>query len=110
MVRLSIGINIAPPAPRIGVVIPAQPASDYFWIDGYWYPFEGRYIWHDGYWTRPPYLGAHWYAPRYDGRLFYHGYWGGDGGRVEHDHHWDNERGRDYHHEGHGEGHGHGRH
>lgn len=119
--QVSFGINIGPPPrPRVGIEIPLRPDPSYFWIDGYWYPFEGQYSWHDGYWSRPPYMGAQWIGPRHDGRQFFPGYWNGNRGRVEHDHHWDNEGGRDFNHggrgneghgnEGHGEGHGHGRH
>ena len=39
---------------------------------------------------------ARWVAPRHDGERFYAGYWDGDRGRLEHDHHWDRGRDRDY--------------
>jgi hypothetical protein len=54
------------PAPRIG----------YTWIDGYWYPYGGRYSWRPGYWARPPFRGAFWVGPRYNGGRYYRGYWG----------------------------------
>ena len=42
------------------------------------------------------YPAARWVAPRHDGERFYHGYWEGERGRMEHDHHWDRDRDRDY--------------
>lgn len=94
---ISIGIQIgAPPPPRVLRVHPASPGPDWVWIEGYWYPVNGRYRWHDGYWTRPPYPGAVWVAPRHDGARYFNGFWQGERGRVEHDHHWDRDRGRDY--------------
>lgn len=94
--QVSVGIQIgAPPPPRVLRVRPVQPGPDYLWIDGYWYPVNGRYIWHQGYWTRPPYPGAHWIGPRHDGGRFYGGYWDGPHGRFDHDHHWDHNHDRD---------------
>ena len=91
----SIGIRIGPPPPpRVIAVRPVAPGPGYFWVGGYWYPDGKRYKWHDGYWTRAPYEGANWVAPRYEGGLFYNGYWEGSRGRFEHDHHWDHDRGR----------------
>jgi hypothetical protein len=79
--------------------LPARPGPDFVWVDGYWYPSGGRYKWHAGYWTRPPYEGARWVAPHHDGQQFFDGYWGGDRGRLEHDHRWDRDRrNRDYGH------------
>jgi hypothetical protein len=95
--QVNIGIRIgAPPPPRVIVERPVSPGPDYFWIDGYWYPVNGRYVWHRGYWTRPPYAGARWIAPRHDGERFYGGYWDGDHGRFEHRHGWDRDRDRDH--------------
>ena len=96
--QVSFGIRIGPPPrPRVVHVQPARPGPDYFWVDGYWYPVNGHYRWHDGYWTRPPYVGAHWVGPHYDGQQFYDGYWDGDRGHFNHDHRWDRDRGnRDY--------------
>ena len=97
--QVSIGINIgAPPPPRVLKVRPVQPGPDYLWIDGYWYPVGHKYAWHPGYWTRPPYPGAHWVAPRHDGKQFFAGYWDGERGRMEHDHHSDRQHDRDFHH------------
>ena len=98
--QVSVGIVIGtPPAPRVIAVRPPCPEpefeGEYAWVDGYWYPVGGHYSWHRGYWTRPPYAGAIWVVPRYDGGRYYGGYWRGPRGRFEHDHHWDRERGRD---------------
>ena len=93
--QVSVGIVIgAPPAPRVVAVVPPSPAPECVWVSGYWYPVGRRYKWHEGYWTRPPYEGARWIPPRHDGERYYTGYWEGDRGRVEHDHHWDRDRER----------------
>jgi hypothetical protein len=95
--QVSVGIRIgAPPPPRVMAVRPESPGPDYIWVEGYWYPVNGHYTWHRGYWTRPPYDGARWVGPHHDGERFFEGYWEGDHGRVEHDHHWDRERERDH--------------
>jgi WXXGXW repeat (2 copies) len=108
--QVSVGIVIgAPPPPRVAVVIPARPAPEFVWVEGYWYPVGKHYKWHEGYRTRPPYERAHWVAPHQDGERFYAGYWEGNHGRVEHDHHTDHDRDRDSHdHDQHGD-HDHGR-
>jgi hypothetical protein len=93
--QVGVGITIgAPPPPRV-VVRPVAPGPGYAWVDGYWYPVGGHYRWHAGYWTLPPYGGAVWVGPHYEGGRFYNGYWNGDRGRFEHDHRWDRERERD---------------
>jgi hypothetical protein len=98
--QLSIGVRIGPPPPpRIVHARPRAPGPDYFWVDGYWYPVGGRYRWHNGYWTRPPYGGARWIGPRYEGGQFFEGYWEGDRGRFDHDHRWDRDRNRDFGHD-----------
>lgn len=112
--QISIGITIgAPPPPRVVVVRPVMPAPDCMWIDGYWYPVGSRYRWHAGYWTRPPYPGARWVMPHHDGRQYFAGYWDGDRGRFDHDHHWDRDHDRrDWGHDherGHGRDHDHER-
>src|ERR1700747_2845726 len=90
--QVSIGIRIgAPPPPRV-VAVPVSPGPEFVWVQGYWYPVGNHYKWHQGYWTRAPYAGAHWAAPRYEGGQFFQGYWEGEHGRVEHDHHWDKHR------------------
>jgi hypothetical protein len=95
--QVSLGIRIGPPpAERVLRVQPASPGPDFTWIGGYWYPVGNRYTWHNGYWTRPAYAGARWVAPRHDGERFYAGYWDGDRGRLEHDHHSDGHRERDF--------------
>jgi len=95
--QFSVGVRIGPPPPpRIVHAHPRAPGSDYIWVDGYWYVVNGRYRWHDGYWTRPPYAGARWIGPRYDGGQFFEGYWEGDRGRMGHDHRWDRDRNRDF--------------
>ena len=94
--QVSFGIRIGPPPPpRVVRVVPPSPGPGFFWIEGYWYPVGRHYKWHEGYWTRPPYPGARWVAPHRESDEFFEGYWEGDRGRVEHDHHWDRERDRD---------------
>jgi hypothetical protein len=95
--QVSFGIQIGtpPPAP-VYIAPPPSPGPDYVWVDGYYYPVSGHWRWHAGYWTRAPYAGAHWYGPRYEGGRFYNGYWGGDRGRIEHNHSWDKHKDRDY--------------
>jgi hypothetical protein len=94
--QVSVGIRIgAPPPPRV-VVAPVTPGPDFIWVDGYWYPVGNHYKWHAGYWTRAPYEGAYWVAPHYEGGLYFSGYWSGDRGRREHDHHWDHDHDRDF--------------
>ena len=95
--QVSFGIRIGePPPPRVVRVRPRAPGPDYFWVDGYWYPVNNRYRWHDGYWTRPPYGGARWISPRYEGQQYYEGYWETERGRFNHDHRWDRDRYRDW--------------
>ena len=94
--QVAVGITIGPPPPPRVVVQPASPGPEFFWVEGYWYPVNGHYHWHKGYWTRPPYAGAHWVVPRHEGGRYYAGYWDGDHGRFEHDHHWDHDRDRDH--------------
>ena len=93
----SAGIEIGPPPfPRIvSTAGQVRPGPDFVWIEGYWYPVGRHYKWHEGYWTRPPYVGARWVPPHHDGGQFFVGYWDGDHGRFEHDHHWDRDRDRD---------------
>ena len=95
--QVSVGIEIgAPPPPRVVAVRPLAPGPEFIWIEGYWYLVGHHYRWHPGYWTRPPYPGAHWVVPYHDGRRYFGGYWDGDRGRFEHDHHWDHDRDRDH--------------
>ena len=95
--QIGIGIRIGPPPPpRVVVAPPPAPGPEYAWVEGYWYPVHGHYRWHEGYWTRAPYAGARWVGPRFEGGLFYNGYWDGDRGRFEHRHEWDHDRDRDH--------------
>lgn len=97
--QVSFGISIGTPPPvRVLRYRPPVPGPGFVWVNGYWYPVGHRYLWHQGYWTRPPYAGALWVAPRYDSHAgrFFNGYWNGDHGRFDHDHHWDHDRARDY--------------
>ena len=95
--QISIGIRIGPPPPpRVVRVLPRRPGPDFIWIEGYWYPAGRRYKWHNGYWTRPPYPGASWLGPHYEGGQFFEGYWAGDRGQFAHDHRWDRDRDRDF--------------
>src|SRR6266478_1653646 len=75
---------------------PLASWTEFFWVDGYWYPVANDYRWHSGYWTRPPYPAARWVVPRHDGERFFVGYWEGDHGRFEHNHHRDHDRDRDF--------------
>jgi hypothetical protein len=90
--QVGVGIEIGAPPPLRVVRRPIAPGPDYYWVDGYWYPNGGHYRWHGGYWTRPPYAGAAWVGPRWEGGHYYNGYWNGDRGRFEHDHRWDHDR------------------
>ena len=95
--QVSIGITIGPPPPpRVVQALPPRPGPVFVWVEGYWYPVGRHYKWHEGYWTRPPYEGARWVAPHHDGERFFVGYWEGDRGRVEHDHHRDRDHDRDF--------------
>ena len=99
--QVSVDIRIGeppPPPPRV-YVVPRQPAPDYLWVDGYWYPQGKHYRWHDGYWTRPPYEGAYWIAPYHADGRYYAGRWEGHRGYVDHDHHWDKDKKKDEHHD-----------
>ena len=84
-----------PPAASRAYHVPPQPGPDYVWVEGYWYPVNGRYHWHNGYWTRPPYPDAYWVAPYYQGGEYYTGHWEGSRGDVHHDHAWDRNRQHD---------------
>ena len=94
--QVSNGVRIGPPAPRVVRALPPRPGPDDVGVEGYWYPVGNHYKWHAGYWTRPPYAGARWIGPRFEGEQFYYGYWDGDHGRFEHDHRWDRDHDRDF--------------
>ena len=104
--QVSVGIMVGAPPPPHVTAVPPRPDPGFAWVEGYWYPVGKHYKWHEGYWTRPPYEGARWVAPHHDGERYYAGYWEGDRGRVEHDHHSDRSRDRDF--KDHGD-HDHGR-
>lgn len=93
--QVFVGIQIGPPPPpRVIRVQPPRPGPEFVWVTGYWYPVGHRYRWHAGYWSRPPYGGARWVGPRYDGSQYFVGYWEGERGRIEHEHRWDRDRER----------------
>lgn len=93
--QVSFGFRFgAPPAPR-AYRVPPRPGPDYTWVEGYWYPQNGRYLWHDGYWTRPPYADAYWVDPYYSNGRYFSGYWESSRGYLRHDHRWDRSRDRD---------------
>lgn len=93
--QVSVGIQIgAPPPPRV-IVAPPPPGPEFIWVEGYWYPVNHDYRWHEGYWSRPPYGGAVWVHPRYEGGRYFVGYWDGPHGRFEHEHRWDRDHDRD---------------
>jgi len=94
--QVSVGIRIGPPPPPRVIRPLRSPGPGYVWVEGYWYPSGNRYRWHNGYWTRPPYSGARWIGPRYEGGSFFEGYWDSDRGRFDHDHRWDRDRNRDF--------------
>ena len=97
-VSFSFSFGNAPPAPR-AYRVPPSPGPDFNWIEGYWYPVNGRWRWHDGYWTRPPFANAYWVAPYWQGGRYFEGYWWTPRGQFDHDHRWDRDRGRDANHE-----------
>src|SRR5262245_8256219 len=75
-VSFDIRIGTPPPPPRYYVVRP-QPAPEFVWVEGYWYPQGNHYRWHNGYWTRPPYEGAYWVEPYYVRGYYFAGHWEG---------------------------------
>jgi hypothetical protein len=110
--QVSFGITIGqPPPPPRAYRVPPQPGPYYEWVEGYWYPQNGRWAWHNGYWTQPPYEGAYWAAPYYYRGEYFEGRWEGPRGFVNHNHEWDRRRERDADRErpGNGRGRGHDR-
>jgi hypothetical protein len=93
--QVSFGFSFGqpPPAPR-AYRVPAQPAPNYVWVEGYWYRNGNRWSWRDGYWANPPYDGAYWVEPYWDGRAYVGGYWETSRGRFRHDRFWNRGRGR----------------
>ena len=56
--RFSIGIGIGGPVqgyyvppPSYAYVAP-YPGPDFYWVDGYWSPYQGHNRWVNGYWSR----------------------------------------------------------
>lgn len=92
--QVSIGVTIGQPPPPQVYRVPPQPAPEFVWVEGYWYPQGNHYRWHDGYWTRAPFAGAYWVSPYYERGHYYNGYWEEGRVRVEHDHHWDKDHDR----------------
>ncbi len=76
-----------------------RPGPEFQWVEGYWYPVNGRWAWHDGYWTRPPFADSYWVEPYWEGGRYFEGYWYTPRGHFDHDHRWDRDRGRDSKHE-----------
>jgi hypothetical protein len=93
--QISFGFRIGEPPPPRAYRVPRQPAPDYVWVEGYWYPQGSHYRWHDGYWTRVPYEGAYWVAPYHIGGRYFAGRWEGSRGNIGHNHAWDRSKQRD---------------
>ena len=94
--QLSFSFNFGtpPPPPRV-YRVPRQPGPEYHWIEGYWYPLNGRWLWHNGYWTRPPMADSYWVEPYWERGRYFEGYWATPRGHFDHDHRWDRDAGRD---------------
>ena len=71
----SYGYYAPPPPPPVVAYYPPSPGVGYTWVPGYYSPVGARYVWRAGYWTRPPYRGAVWVVPRYEGRRYFNGHW-----------------------------------
>jgi hypothetical protein len=93
--QVSFGITIGPPPQLRTSHVAPQLRQEDVWVDGYWYPVGSKYVWHAGYWTAPPYSGAYWNEPYHNGTQYVPGYWDGDHGRADHDHHSDRNKHRD---------------
>ena len=83
-VHFSVGIGVGPaygyyaappPPPPAVAYYPQSPRPGYVWISGYYDRIGPRYVWRAGYWSRPPYAGAVWVAPRYEGHRYTNGHW-----------------------------------
>jgi hypothetical protein len=100
--QVSFGFSFGtPPPPPVVYRVPPQPAPEYQWVEGYWYPINGRWAWHDGYWSRPPLPDSDWVQPYWEGGRYFEGYWDTPRGHFDHDHRWDRDRGRDWNREWH---------
>jgi hypothetical protein len=93
-VSFSFSFGEPPPPPRV-YRVPARPAPEFLWVEGYWYPANGHWSWHDGYWTRPPMPESYWVEPYWERGRYFEGYWATPRGQYDHDHRWDRDRGRD---------------
>jgi len=93
-VSFSFSFGEPPPPPRV-YRVPVRPGPEFVWVEGYWYPINGRWSWHDGYWTRPPFAESYWIEPYWVGGRYYEGYWYTPRGHYDHDHRWDGDRRRD---------------
>jgi WXXGXW repeat (2 copies) len=93
-VSFSFAFGTPPPPPRV-YRVPPPPGPAYEWVEGYWYPADGRWSWHDGYWTRPPFADSYWIEPYWAGGRYFEGYWYTRRGNYDHDHRWDRDRERD---------------
>jgi hypothetical protein len=94
-VSFSFSFGTPPPPPRV-YRVPAQPGPAYHWVEGYWYPLNGRWVWHDGYWTRPPFPDAYWVEPYWERGRYFEGYWNTPRGHYDHEHRWDRDHDRDW--------------
>ena len=94
-VSFSFSFGTPPPPPRV-YRVPVQPGPEYQWVEGYWYPLNGRWVWHTGYWTRPPFADSYWVEPSWEGGRYFEGYWATPRGHFDHDHHWDRDHERDW--------------
>jgi hypothetical protein len=77
-VRVGVNVGFAPPPfPVAHEFIGPRPGAAYAWVGGHygWYPSLHRYNWVRGAWLVPPYRGAVWAHPHYDGRFFVGGHW-----------------------------------
>lgn len=54
------------PPPRRYVVIPARPAANAVWVDGYWDWIGFQFVWVDGYWELSPPAGHIWTPARWE--------------------------------------------
>ncbi len=105
-IGVRIGGPVVVPAPvAVNVYRPPCPGPGYVWIDGYYDQFGN---WYAGYWALPPYAGAYWMAPRFNGGRFYAGYWTGPRGvyRPEPRYERGHERGFERNERGNGHGRG----
>jgi hypothetical protein len=99
-VSFSFSFGAPPPPPRV-YRVPARPDPAYQWVEGYWYPYRGRWVWHDGYWTRPPFADSYWVEPYWQSGRYFEGYWYTPRGQYDHEHRWDRGRRRDWNREWH---------